>query len=115
MVAPAEAQPTGRTPIAQQTSAANSSPPPELPASRTADSVERDFVRHRAVLSREAWDELRERAAARWVSEYTVVLSAAAQVLAMWSKSPRFSVTVEFATRPESRLATAQGSSRCAV
>ena len=75
-------------------------PAPELPLARTPGSLGRPrFVRHTARLPRAAWSRLKERASRAGLTSSGVLLAAYAEVLAAWSKSPRFTVNLTLFNR----------------
>jgi amino acid adenylation domain-containing protein len=73
---------------------------PELPLCCDPASLSRPrFTRHSGRLERAAWERLKERAAARGLTPSGLVLAAFAEVLAAWSRSPRFTLNVTLFNR----------------
>jgi epothilone synthetase B len=76
-------------------------PAPELPVDTARGMPERpEFRRRRAALGRQAWQDLKRRAAQRDLTPSGLLLTAYAEVLARWSKSPRFTLNVTTFNRP---------------
>ncbi|MFQ5678529.1 MAG: amino acid adenylation domain-containing protein [Gemmatimonadota bacterium] len=75
-------------------------PAPRLPAAIDHDEARPRFVRRQACLSPEAWGHVKTRAAAIGISEAAALLAAYAEVLSIWSGSPRFTVSVPQFNRP---------------
>jgi pyochelin synthetase len=76
-------------------------PAPELPA-RDAAAVRDEpvrFTRHEVRLEPEVWEGLRRNAGRHDVSPSTAVLAAYAEVLAAWSRRPRFTLDVTLLNR----------------
>ncbi|WNI18929.1 non-ribosomal peptide synthetase [Actinacidiphila sp. ITFR-21] len=68
---------------------------PALPLRVDPDSVDRPrFVRREALLDRDTWTRLRQRAAANGLTPTGVVLAAYAEVIARWSTTDRFTLNV---------------------
>ena len=75
-------------------------PAPELPLAKNPAAMRRaSFVRRRGGLPRGEWQEVKELAARTGVTPTVVLAAAYAEVLATWSKSPRFSINVLFFNR----------------
>jgi amino acid adenylation domain-containing protein len=70
-------------------------PAPELPLSVNPTTISRpEFVQHRAELEASSWKSLKERSAQAEFEIQIILVSALAEVLAIWSKSPHFSLEV---------------------
>ena len=70
-------------------------PGPELPLARTPKSAERPrFTRRTGRLNPKAWERLKRRAAEADLTPSALLLAAFAEVLAFWSKTPRFTITL---------------------
>jgi amino acid adenylation domain-containing protein/thioester reductase-like protein len=70
-------------------------PAPQLPlAKRPGSLLHPRFVRRSAQLSKETWRRLRTRAAQAGLTPSGVLLAAYAEVLAVWSRSLRFTINV---------------------
>jgi epothilone synthetase B len=70
-------------------------PAPGLPLARNPSTLGAPrFRRRRASLGRRAWRSLKTRAARRGLTPSGLLLAAYAEVLAAWSKSPRFTINV---------------------
>ncbi|WP_329139992.1 amino acid adenylation domain-containing protein [Streptomyces sp. NBC_01476] len=68
---------------------------PDLPLRTDPGSVQRPrFVRREAVLDRDTWTRLRQRAAKAGLTPTGVVLAAYAEVIARWSTTDRFTLNV---------------------
>ncbi|SFE52769.1 pyochelin synthetase [Actinacidiphila alni] len=68
---------------------------PQLPLRTDPDAVRTPrFVRREAVLDRDTWARLRQRAAAAGLTPTGVVLAAYAEVIARWSATDRFTLNV---------------------
>lgn len=75
-------------------------PPPELPlAMNPAALTKTRFRRRHTTLAPEAWSRLVERAAMEGLSPSAVLLTAYAEVLATWSKHPRFTINITLFNR----------------
>src|SRR5436305_1930568 len=75
-------------------------PAPELPLARSPASLGRPrFVRHAGHLPRAAWSRLKERASRSGLTPSGVLLAAFSEVLAAWSKSPRFTINLTLFNR----------------
>ncbi len=76
-------------------------PAPELPLATSPAAIARPrFVRRRAHLEAAVWDQLRTRATAAGLSPSGLLLAAFSEVLARWSKSPRFTLNLTLFNRP---------------
>ena len=74
--------------------------PPELPlAMNPADIDEPRFSSRTATLPAPAWHRLKQRAAREGVTPSSILLAAFAEVLAAWSKSPRFTLNLTLFNR----------------
>lgn len=70
-------------------------PAPELPLANTGAAPQgSQFVRRRSTLDAEIWQKLKTRAARANVTPAGLLLAAYAEVLATWSKNPRFTINV---------------------
>ena len=68
---------------------------PELPMTKTPDSLsQQQFVRRRAQLAPELWSRLKARAASAGLTSSGIVLAAFSEILAAWSKNPRFTIVL---------------------
>ncbi len=75
-------------------------PAPELPLARNPATLGRPrFVRHAGRLPRAAWSRLKERASRSGLTSSGVLLAAFSEVLAAWSKSPRFTINLTLFNR----------------
>ena len=73
---------------------------PELPLARNPATVERPrFARRTGQLDATAWSRLKDRALGRGLTPSGLLLAAFAEVLAMWSKSPRFTINLTLFNR----------------
>jgi acyl transferase domain-containing protein/non-ribosomal peptide synthetase component F len=65
--------------------------PPELPLARSPESIDSPrFARRNGRLAAEPWERLKARAAASGLTASGLLLAAFSEVLAAWSKGPRF-------------------------
>ena len=72
-------------------------PPPELPLAKSPSELEQTrFVRREARLEPKAWERLKSYAAQSGLTRANVLLSAYAEVLAIWSKSREFTLNLTF-------------------
>ncbi|HEY9873910.1 MAG TPA: amino acid adenylation domain-containing protein, partial [Candidatus Obscuribacterales bacterium] len=70
-------------------------PAPELPLAKQPSSVQQPrFQRWHSELAPELWRKLKSRAAQSGLSPTGILLTAYAEVLSLWSKSPRFTLNV---------------------
>lgn len=70
-------------------------PAPELPLAQEPGSVaEQRFSRLDTRLNRKSWQELKRRAAEAGLTPSGLLLTAYAEVLGVWSKSPRFTINL---------------------
>jgi amino acid adenylation domain-containing protein len=75
-------------------------PAPELPLARNPNSVARPrFVRRTARLAPEGWNRLKKRAVLAALTPAGVLLAAYAEVLAVYGKSPQFTINVTLFNR----------------
>ncbi|RKG92069.1 condensation domain-containing protein, partial [Corallococcus terminator] len=75
-------------------------PAPELPLARTPDAVGAGrFQRRGSRLSREDWQKLKQRTAEEGLTPSAVLCTAFSEVLARWSKSPRFTLNLTLFNR----------------
>src|SRR6185295_12797140 len=73
---------------------------PELPLAMNPEAVRRPtFVRHPGRLETAKWQRLKERAARSGLTPSGLLLSAYAEVLTVWSKTPRFAINVTLFNR----------------
>ncbi|HST47695.1 amino acid adenylation domain-containing protein [Jatrophihabitans sp.] len=74
---------------------------PELPLARQPETVRRPhFTRYERTLAPEQWATLKAMAGRHRVTASTLLLTAFAQVLALWSRQPRFSLSLPLFNRP---------------
>ncbi len=75
-------------------------PAPELPLAKSPGALGRpNFVRHAARLPRATWSRLKERASRSGLTPSGLLVSAFAEVLGAWSKSPRFTINLTLFNR----------------
>ncbi|HXO41096.1 MAG TPA: condensation domain-containing protein, partial [Thermoanaerobaculia bacterium] len=75
-------------------------PGPDLPLVKNPAAIERPrFVRRRAALEQDPWRRLKERAARRGLTPSGLLLAAFGELLAAWSKSPRFTLNLTLFNR----------------
>ena len=75
-------------------------PAPELPLARAPESVERPrFLRRSASLAAPAWKRLKQRAAPCGLTSSALILAAFSEVLATWSRNPRFTLNLTLFNR----------------
>jgi amino acid adenylation domain-containing protein len=75
-------------------------PAPELPLARAPASIAKPrFTRRSFELERAAWQRLKRRAAQDGLTPSTVLLTAFAEVLAAWSRNPRFTLNLTLFNR----------------
>jgi amino acid adenylation domain-containing protein len=75
-------------------------PAPELPLAQNVTELEHPrFVRRSASLPAETWQQLRCHATATGLTPSGVLLAAFAEVLAVWSKHPRFTINLTLFNR----------------
>ncbi|MFY9573907.1 MAG: amino acid adenylation domain-containing protein [Blastocatellia bacterium] len=73
---------------------------PELPLARTPASLSRPrFVRRSRELDKESWARVKERATRAGLTPSGILMSAFAEILAAWSKGPRFTVVLTLFNR----------------
>ncbi|MDQ1743193.1 MAG: hypothetical protein QOE23_1532, partial [Pseudonocardiales bacterium] len=73
---------------------------PELPLARQPETVRRPhFTRYERTLATEQWNALKAVAGRHGVTASTLLLTAFAQVLALWSRHPRFSLSLPLFNR----------------
>ena len=73
---------------------------PELPRPRTvSEAAPARFVRREAQLAPEAWRALRARAAGHGLTPSGALIAAFSEVLAAWSRTPRFALTLTLFNR----------------
>ncbi|HJQ03546.1 MAG TPA: amino acid adenylation domain-containing protein [Jatrophihabitans sp.] len=76
-------------------------PAPELPYERSLSAVQDPrFARHAGRLAPLAWRALRQGAARAGITPSTLLLAAYAEVLAIWSAGPRFTLNLTLFHRP---------------
>ncbi|MDY7095157.1 MAG: amino acid adenylation domain-containing protein [Acidobacteriota bacterium] len=69
--------------------------PPELPLARDPSQLDAPrFERRFALLDRDAWSRLKERAAQARLSSSGLLIAAFSEILGRWSKDPRFTLTL---------------------
>jgi yersiniabactin nonribosomal peptide synthetase len=74
---------------------------PELPLAQRPETLERPrFSRRAATLSAPEWQALKARATACGLTPSGVLLAAFAEVLALWSRTPRFTLNLTLFQRP---------------
>lgn len=70
-------------------------PAPELPLARNPESLSRHrFSRWDSRLNRENWERLKQRATEAGLTPSSLLLTSYAEVLAVWSKRPRFTINL---------------------
>jgi amino acid adenylation domain-containing protein len=70
-------------------------PRPQLPLATNPAAIEKPhFVRRRFSLPQESWSRLKERARAAQLTPSGLLLAAFAEVLELWSQSPRFTINL---------------------
>nr|BBH87119.1 hypothetical protein KTC_18700 [Thermosporothrix sp. COM3] len=75
-------------------------PAPDLPLARSAQTLKQPrFVHRSAKLSRQQWQRIKARAAQADATPSGVLLTAFANIIAAWSKSPRFSINLSIFNR----------------
>lgn len=75
-------------------------PAPELPLAKSPQAIEKPrFGRYRSQLEPAAWQKLKEHAARAGLTPSGLLLAAYAEVLATWSKSPRFTINLTLFNR----------------
>ena len=75
-------------------------PAPELPLAKNPNSLTQTvFQRWKARLEPETWRRLKKRASKAGVTSSALLLAAYAEVLAVWSKTPRFTMNVPLFNR----------------
>ncbi|HEX2252339.1 MAG TPA: AMP-binding protein, partial [Thermoanaerobaculia bacterium] len=75
-------------------------PAPELPMAKTPAELEHtEFARREGSLAAPVWSRIKERAARLGATPSGVVLAAFAEVLARWSKDPRFTINLTLFNR----------------
>lgn len=75
-------------------------PGPDLPLMAAPDSLEQTrFTRHRRYLDKPAWTKIKELAANAGLTASGVLLAAFAEVLAVWSRTPRFTINLTLFNR----------------
>ncbi len=75
-------------------------PSPELPLERNPASIARpEFKRRSACMDPQIWRELKEKAARFQSTPSGILLAAYAEVLAIWSKTPRFTINLTLFNR----------------
>jgi len=73
---------------------------PELPLAKNPESIQKPWFRRRQdCLDRQLWDALRRKAAGHGLSENGILLAVYADVLAAWSKQPRFLINLTLFNR----------------
>ncbi|HVR98124.1 MAG TPA: amino acid adenylation domain-containing protein, partial [Thermoanaerobaculia bacterium] len=74
---------------------------PELPLARSPESLDKPrFVRRAARLEADAWGRLKALGAKAGLTPSGLLLGAFAEILATWSKSPRFTINLTLFNRP---------------
>ncbi|MEZ4736214.1 MAG: amino acid adenylation domain-containing protein [Caldilineaceae bacterium] len=76
-------------------------PAPKLPARRSATQPDRkvEFVRHVLKLDMTQWQQLQQRAQQAGITPTALLLTAFAEVLALWSEQPQFTLNCTFFNR----------------
>jgi amino acid adenylation domain-containing protein len=75
-------------------------PPPELPLAQNPSAIKHPrFVRHSGKLEAAKWLQLKNYASKVGITPSAVLLAAFAEVLTVWSKSPRFTLTLTLFNR----------------
>lgn len=74
-------------------------PPPELPLAVDPSRSDGLRVRREYSLNDDSWTRLKERAASAQVTSSTLLCAAYAEILAMWSSAPAFSINVTLGGR----------------
>jgi amino acid adenylation domain-containing protein len=75
-------------------------PAPALPLAKSPSRIENHrFVRLKSRLDKEAWTRLKKRAAKAGLTPSGVLLAAFSEVLAAWSKDPRFTINLTMFNR----------------
>jgi amino acid adenylation domain-containing protein len=75
-------------------------PAPDLPLAVAPDTLAQPrFVRHSARLEPDMWRRLKERARSTGLTSSGILLAAFADVIATWSKNPRFTINVTLFNR----------------
>lgn len=75
-------------------------PSPELPLAKEPESIARpQFIRRQCYLPKAQWSALKSRAAAASVTPSAILLTAFSEVIALWSKSPRFTINLTLFNR----------------
>lgn len=75
-------------------------PAPALPLAKSPGQIENHrFVRLKSRLDKEAWIRLKKRAAKAGLTPSGVLLAAFAEILATWSKDPRFTINLTMFNR----------------
>ncbi|WP_394834885.1 amino acid adenylation domain-containing protein [Pendulispora rubella] len=75
-------------------------PPPELPLARAPSALAKSrFHRRVTRLDAARWEQLQARAKARGLTLSIVLISVYAEILARWSKSPRFTLNIPLFSR----------------
>lgn len=69
-------------------------PAPDLPLVHEPPAGQHRFGRHRAVLASPEWESVKRRAGEQGLTPSVVLLTAYAEVLALWSRTPRFTLNV---------------------
>ena len=75
-------------------------PAPELPLAKSPSAIQQQkFVRWRGWLAPETWRRLKRRAGQYGLTPSSILLAAFAEVLSVWSKSPRFTINLTLFNR----------------
>ncbi|MET0646492.1 MAG: amino acid adenylation domain-containing protein, partial [Pyrinomonadaceae bacterium] len=76
-------------------------PAPELPLAVSPETLHRPrFIRRAATLSRDRWQRIKAHGLRHGLTPTAVLLGAFSEILAAWSKSPRFTVNLTIFNRP---------------
>jgi len=75
-------------------------PPPELPLAQNPSAIQNpEFVRRSGHLPAETWQSLKQFASKAGITPSVLLLTAFAEVLSVWSKTPRFTLTLTLFNR----------------
>ncbi|AFZ11265.1 amino acid adenylation domain protein [Crinalium epipsammum PCC 9333] len=75
-------------------------PAPELPLAQNPSAIKHPrFVRHSGKLQADKWQQLKNYASIAGITPSAVLLAAFAEVLTVWSKNPRFTLTLTLFNR----------------
>jgi len=75
-------------------------PSPELPLVKSPSAIQQPrFVRRSTQLDAKTWERLKQRATTAGLTPSGIVLAAFAEILTLWSKSPRFTINLTLFNR----------------